>query len=68
MQKLTTYFLLIALFLGTLTSKAQRNKRAQNLLNWQSLIPFEEGLKATITWFRQYLDVFYSPDSSLSQL
>jgi len=44
------------------------NKRAQNLLNWQPLIPFEEGLKATITWFRQYLDVFYSPDSSLSQL
>ena len=34
MQKLTTYFLLIALFLGTLTSKAQRNKRAQNLIQY----------------------------------
>ena len=34
MQKLTTYFLLLALFLGTLTSKAQRNKRAQNLIQY----------------------------------
>ena len=34
MQKLTIYFLLLALFLGTLTSKAQRNKRAQNLIQY----------------------------------
>jgi hypothetical protein len=34
MQKFTTYFLLLALFLGTLTSKAQRNKRAQNLIQY----------------------------------
>ena len=34
MQKITTYFLLLALFLGTLTSKAQRNKRAQNLIQY----------------------------------
>ena len=34
MQKLTTYFLLLALFLGTLTSNAQRNKRAQNLIQY----------------------------------
>ena len=34
MQKLTTYFLLLALSLGTLTSKAQRNKRAQNLIQY----------------------------------
>lgn len=34
MQKLTTYFLLIALFLGTLTTNAQRNKRAQNLIQY----------------------------------
>ena len=34
MQKFTTYFLLLALFLGTLTSKAQRNKKAQNLIQY----------------------------------
>ena len=34
MQKLTTYFLLLALFLGTLNSKAQRIKRAQNLIQY----------------------------------
>jgi len=34
MQKLTTYFLLLALFLGTLTTNAQRNKRAQNLIQY----------------------------------
>ena len=34
MKKLTTYFLLLALFLGTLSSKAQRNKRAQNLIQY----------------------------------
>lgn len=34
MQKLTIYFLLLALFLGTLSSKAQRNKRAQNLIQY----------------------------------
>jgi hypothetical protein len=34
MQKLTIYFLLLALFLGTLNSKAQRNKRAQNLIQY----------------------------------
>ena len=34
MQKLTIYFLLLALFLGTLNSKAQRIKRAQNLIQY----------------------------------
>ena len=34
MQKLTTYYLLLALSLGTLTTNAQRNKRAQNLIQY----------------------------------
>ena len=44
------------------------NQRARDLLNWKPSIPFEEGLKKTISWFKKYLDVFYSTGSSLNQL
>ena len=44
------------------------NQRAQDLLDWKPSVPFEEGLKKTILWFKKYLDVYYAPSSSLNQL
>lgn len=43
------------------------NVRAKSLLNWQPKIMFEEGLKKTISWFREFHRLYYQ-DSGLSQL
>ena len=42
--------------------------KAQRLLGWEPKISFEEGLDATIQWFRKYLSVYYSTDSPLVSL
>ena len=44
------------------------NQRALDLLGWKPTIPFEEGLEKTISWFRKYLEVYYSANSSLNRL
>lgn len=44
------------------------NSRAVGLLEWTPAVPFEEGLKRTIEWFRRYIDVFYQASSTLNQL
>ena len=42
--------------------------KAQRLIGWEPKVGFEEGLDATIEWFRNYLDVYYSTDSPLVSL
>ena len=44
------------------------NERALNLLNWTPSISFDEGLEKTIYWYKNYLEIFYSPNSSLNLL
>ena len=44
------------------------NERALNLLNWKPSISFDEGLEKTISWYKKYLDIFYSTSSSLNLL
>lgn len=44
------------------------NKRAEHLIGWKPVIPFEDGLKRTIEWFKKYLDIFYNSASPLNQL
>lgn len=42
--------------------------KAQRLLGWEPKVSFEEGLDATIEWFRNYLKVYYDTDSPLVSL
>ena len=44
------------------------NERALNLLNWKPSISFDEGLEKTISWYKKYLKIYYSPNSSLNLL
>ena len=44
------------------------NARAEEVLGWKPRISFEEGLKRTIEWFRNYLSVFYDASSPLNKL
>jgi len=44
------------------------NTRAKNLLHWEPKIPFEDGLKNTIEWYKKYVAAFYNPSSELNQL
>ena len=39
--------------------------KAKNLLGWSPKVPFEEGLKRTIEWFRKFLEVFEGKESKL---
>ena len=39
--------------------------KAKEILGWEPTVTFEEGLDATIEWFRKYLKVYYDTDSPL---
>ncbi len=43
------------------------NTKASEILGWEPKVSFEEGLKITIDWFRDFLDVFYK-ESTLNKL
>ena len=43
------------------------NTRASEILGWEPKVSFEDGLKITIDWFKDFLDVFYK-DSTLNKL
>lgn len=43
------------------------NTKASEILGWEPNVSFEEGLKITIDWFRDFLDVFYK-ESTLNKL
>jgi nucleoside-diphosphate-sugar epimerase len=42
--------------------------RAKEILGWEAKVSFEEGLDRTIAWFREYLPVYYDPESGLLKL
>jgi nucleoside-diphosphate-sugar epimerase len=42
--------------------------RAKDLLGWEPVVSFEEGLERTVAWYRKYLEVFCDPASPLNQL
>lgn len=42
--------------------------KAKEILEWEPKVTFEEGLDATIEWFRKYLKVYYDTDSQLVSL
>ena len=44
------------------------NTRAKALLGWEPQVSFDEGLRRTIAWFQNYVDVFYNKTSPLNQL
>jgi UDP-glucose 4-epimerase len=44
------------------------NERAGKLLGWKPKVPFDDGLKMTVDWYRKYLDVYYGPSSPLNKL
>lgn len=41
------------------------NAKAARLLDWTPAVSFEEGLKRTVAWFRDFVQVMYNPDSPL---
>lgn len=45
-----------------------QSKRANKLLEWESRISLDEGLKRTIEWYRKFNDLFFKPDSPLFTL
>ncbi|HOO78209.1 MAG TPA: GDP-mannose 4,6-dehydratase [bacterium] len=47
---------------------AAANRKAASILNWKPKVSFEEGLKITIEWYREYLEVFENPASKLIRL
>jgi nucleoside-diphosphate-sugar epimerase len=44
------------------------SQRAKKTLGWKPAVPFKEGLRRTIEWYRKYLSAFYGPDSDLHGL
>lgn len=44
------------------------NSRAREILGWEPKVSFDEGLKRTIRWFRQYVKLFHGNNSPLSRL
>jgi UDP-glucose 4-epimerase len=44
------------------------NQRAKDLLGWMPKVSFDEGLRRTIEWYRQFSSVFYAQDSNFNQL
>ncbi len=44
------------------------NDRARELLGWAPKVSFEEGLRITIEWYREFIDQFSSANSRLSGL
>jgi UDP-glucose 4-epimerase len=44
------------------------NERAANYLGWQPQISFEEGLRQTIDWYREFRGIFLDANSPLASL
>ena len=44
------------------------NSKSRNILGWKPNISFEEGLKKTIKWYKNYIDLYYKKDKGLSKL
>ncbi|MAG47187.1 hypothetical protein CL617_01155 [archaeon] len=44
------------------------NKIAKKTLGWEPKILFEEGLKKTIEWYKNYINLYYNKDSGLPRL
>jgi len=44
------------------------NTKAKKLLGWEPKISFEEGLKKTIEWYKDYINLYYRKNSNLSKL
>ena len=38
---------------------------AESELNWKPEISFEDGLTKTVSWYKKYINVFFSDDSNL---
>ncbi|MFC1745500.1 GDP-mannose 4,6-dehydratase [Candidatus Riflebacteria bacterium] len=43
-------------------------ERAEKILNWKPGVSFDEGLKKTIAWFKDYVSLFFKKQSSLNRL
>ncbi len=44
------------------------NTKAKQMLNWKPRISFEEGLKKTIRWYKQYLEAFKKKNAPIQLL
>lgn len=44
------------------------NKKAKDILGWTPKIMFDDGLKQTIEWFKNYLITYHDPVSQLNKL
>ena len=42
-----------------------RFSKAYNILKWRPKISFEEGLKLTIEWYREYMRIFNSKNKDI---
>ena len=42
--------------------------KAKSELDWKPKISFEDGLSQTVSWYKKYIDVFFSDDSMLLML
>ena len=43
-------------------------RKARKILGWEPRIDFADGMKITVDWYKQYLNVFADPDSGLWRL
>ena len=41
------------------------SNKAYNILKWEPKISFEEGLKLTIDWYREYLHIINSKNTNI---
>lgn len=44
------------------------NDKAAHLLKWTPKITLEEGMEKTVSWFKQYLKLFFEKNSALNKL
>ena len=44
------------------------NSKSRSILGWKPEISFEEGLKKTIRWYKDYIDLYYKRDRGLPRL
>ena len=45
-----------------------RSEKAERILGWKPKVPFDDGLKHTVEWYRKYLEVFHNGRSALNTL
>jgi UDP-glucose 4-epimerase len=50
---------------GEIMRMCADNTRAREILGWSPDVDLETGLRRTIDWYREYLDLFESPNSPL---